>query len=123
MKQIPLSKGLYALVSDEDFEKVNQYKWYASLESRGTKYYAIRRVTIDGKRVKIRMHRFIMGLPIGLYDERVVNHINDCPLDNRRENLEIVTEEENRNLSKGFRGSKSYKKGKVNIFDYEKSSV
>jgi len=32
MKTIPLSKGMVALVSDEDFERVNQFKWCASQE-------------------------------------------------------------------------------------------
>jgi hypothetical protein len=95
MKTIPLPKGKVALVSDEDYERVAAFKWCASLESRGTKWYAIRRVTVNGKAVKIRMHRFVMGLPPGGEDGRVVDHLNHDSLDNRRENLEIVTQEEN----------------------------
>lgn len=100
-KKIKLTQGRYALVSDEDFERVSALKWCASLESRGTKTYAIR----WEKRTKIRMHRFILGLPPGKFDpeERVVDHINHDPLDNRRENLEIVTQEENMNRSAGWR--------------------
>ncbi len=42
MKQIRLTKGLFALVSPEDYDRLSQYKWTASHESRGTKWYAIR---------------------------------------------------------------------------------
>lgn len=104
MKQIKLTKGLFALVSDEDFERVNQFKWTASLESRGTKYYAIRRITADGKRVKIRMHRFIMGLPPRMdASELVVDHVNDNGLDNRRENLQAITQTQNMDKVKTWR--------------------
>ena len=109
-RKIPLSKGMCALVSPEDFELVRQFKWYASRESRGTKYYAIRKITENGRRLKIRMHRFVLGLPPGLTDpeSRVVDHLNDDGLDNRRENLEIITQEENMNRAPGWK-----KKGQV----------
>lgn len=92
-KKIPLTKGKFALISEEDFERVNQFKWCASQESKnGLKWYAIRRVQTNGKSVKIRMHRLIMGLGTGLEDPRIVHHKNDDGLDNRRENLEILND-------------------------------
>lgn len=99
MKRVKLTKKKYALVSDEDFERVNAFKWYASHESRGTKWYAVRRQ--NGK--KIRMHRFILGLQTGKEDPRVVDHVNHNSLDNRRENLEIVTQKENMQRSPGWK--------------------
>lgn len=113
MREIPLTQGMVALVSDEDYEKVSQYKWHASLESRGTKWYACRRETIDGKRVKIRMHRFVMGLPPGKDDPRVVDHINHNSLDNRRENLEVITQEENMQRSPGWKGGRTWNESKL----------
>lgn len=107
MKEIMLSQGKVALVDDEDFERVNAFKWYASKESRGTKFYAIRKVRfqVGGKQFKIRMHRFIMGLETGFDDARVVDHLQGVcklghvhtgdPLDNRKCGLEIITQEEN----------------------------
>lgn len=105
MKQIPLTQGKFALVDDEDFDRVNQFKWTASLESRGKKWYAIRQITQGGRPYKIRMHRFILGLPIGLLDpsHRVVDHLNHDSLDNRKSNLEIITQEENMLRSPGWK--------------------
>lgn len=42
---------------------------------------------------RIYLHRLIMGLHHG--DPLVVDHLNNNPLDNRRENLEVVTKQEN----------------------------
>jgi hypothetical protein len=101
MRQIRLSKGLYTLVDDEDYAWLTQWTWYASHESRGTKWYAIRR---EG-RVKIRMHRAIVerrGLIIP--DGHVVDHVNHNSLDNRfSSNLEIVSQTENMRRSPGWK--------------------
>jgi len=108
MKEIPLSQGLVALVDDEDFERVNQFKWCASKESRGTKFYAIRWQRINGKQTKIRMHRFILGLPPGKECKHyqsglVVDHVNGNSLDNRKRNLELIDWCDNTYRSDGFR--------------------
>lgn len=93
-REIPLTKGLVALVSAEDFDRVNAFKWCASQESAGgAKWYAVRFVTINGRQRKIRMHRFIVGLDHR--HRRVVDHLNSNGLDNRRENLEVVTQKQN----------------------------
>ena len=102
MMKIPLSQGLFAIVSDEDYVRVSQYKWTASNESRGRKkWYAVRYLPwADGKRKKIRMSRFVMDLADG--DLRVVDHIDGDGLDNRRENLEVVYQDENMRRAKGW---------------------
>jgi surfactin synthase thioesterase subunit len=53
MKQIHLTQGKFALVDDEDFDWLNQWKWHYD------KGYADR--TVDGKH--IYMHRAIMNTP------------------------------------------------------------
>lgn len=107
MKEITLSQGKVAIVDDEDFERVNEFKWTASKESRGTKFYAIRWTTFrrGGRRFKLRMHRFVMGLETGFDDPRIVDHLQGVcslghvhtgdSLDNRKCGLEIITQEEN----------------------------
>lgn len=85
MRQISLSQGKFALVDDEDFDRVSQYKWYFN------DGYAMRYE--KGKR--IRMHRFILDAPDGVE----VDHRNRNKLDQRRENLRLCTGIENkRNL-------------------------
>lgn len=102
MREITLSKGKVAIVDDEDFERVSQFNWYASQESRnGLKCYAVRRALKGepdyrpGRKTKIRLHRWILGLPALPTDGMVVDHKNGNSLDCRRENLEIVTQQEN----------------------------
>jgi hypothetical protein len=89
MKIIPLSQGLTALVSDEDFEFLSQWKWYAAKTGSGNIY--ARRVDHRKKNKVIFMHRVITNAPGGL----VVDHINHNTLDNRRENLRVCTNYEN----------------------------
>jgi len=42
MIRIRLTKNKYTLVNDEDFEKVNQFKWYADYQHGY--WYAIRNI-------------------------------------------------------------------------------
>lgn len=102
MKKIPLSQGKFALVSDEDFDLFGQLRWCASRESRGTKWYAIRWVKVDGKQTKIRLHCEIMGRAPKPTDGLVVHHKDDDGLNCQRENLEVITQSENMRLSRGW---------------------
>ncbi|HUW12761.1 MAG TPA: helix-turn-helix transcriptional regulator [Anaerolineae bacterium] len=89
-KTIPLSQGKVALVSDEDHEWLNQWKWSA-LEGRTT-WYAVRHdYSIDPPDF-LYMHRVIVRpLP-----SLTVNHLNDDGLDNQRGNLQVLTIREHR---------------------------
>jgi hypothetical protein len=93
MKRIKLTKDKYAIVSDEDYESLNKYKWYATDCRIGDreKWYAARKKKIDGTYKTVYMHREITNCPQGL----VVDHLNANGLDNQRTNLENVTQEEN----------------------------
>lgn len=109
MRRIPLTKGLFALVSEVDYARVNQFKWCASLESRNTKWYAVRKE--KGK--KIRMHHFVLGvsretLPHG----HVVDHHDHNGLNNTRENLSIITQRENMLKSPGWKRCAKLQKDK-----------
>lgn len=101
MKQIPLTQGLFAIVDDEDFERLNTYKWHVS--SRGNISYAARKVMDKN----IYMHREVLGSP----NNMVVDHIDGNGLNNSRLNLRSCTQSENIKNSKlsksnsvGFKG-------------------
>ncbi len=109
MRKIKLTQNKYALVDNEDFHSLNQYKWYASKE--GHTFYATR-VTKNPKGSKVRqarvkMHRVIMKTPVGMETD----HIDKNGLNNQRSNLRICTKAENRrnqtiykNNTSGFKG-------------------
>jgi len=63
VKTIPLSQGYVALVDDEDYERVNQFNWYATVEHRAV--YARRNVRYNGKQSTEKLHRFVLGLKPG----------------------------------------------------------
>src|ERR1700682_4865979 len=61
LKTIPLTKGKVALVDDEDYERVSQFKWCAS-QSRH-QWYALRRLKGTGQPGrKQKLHQFILGV-------------------------------------------------------------
>lgn len=82
MKKILLTQGKYALVDDDDFEYLSQWRWFYKSG------YAVRtqhvRLGINKYASNcVRMHRLINGTPVGF----VTDHINRNKLDNRRVNL------------------------------------
>jgi hypothetical protein len=96
MKEIKLSlagknKGSYvALVDDEDFEYLNQFRWHV-VEGRKD-FRVARNVSIEGNLQKrIYMARFIMNPD----NKLVVDHIDHNPLNNQRNNLRVCTRNQN----------------------------
>lgn len=81
------------LIDAEDSELVSTYNtWFIS--KRGDVYS---QQWNKGKATTYKLHRVIMTPP----ENRVVDHINGNPLDNRRSNLRICTSAENsRNLKR-----------------------
>ena len=109
MKKIPLTRGRFALVDDEDFEELNKYKWCMS-----AKGYAVRTsYTNDGKAL-VRMHQAIMGIKAG----HEIDHIFGNTLDNRKSQLRFVTPSQNCMNRKIRHTSKSGLKG----IDWNKNS-
>jgi hypothetical protein len=92
-REIQLSQGRVALVDDEDYEWLNQWKWHMS--STG---YARRNTTkLDTLlgTAKIAMHRVILNAPEG----SMVDHIDCNKLNNQRSNLRLCTvAQNNRNI-------------------------
>lgn len=87
MREIPLTQGYCALVDDEDYERINAFKWYAvkRLWKCSIGVYAIRNSTRpDGSRSTIRMHQEISGC-------KNPDHIYRNGLNNQRANLRPAT--------------------------------
>jgi len=91
MKEIPLTQGKVALVDDEDYESLSQFKWYAG-KQRHT-FYAERKNCEKGKRKRMIMHRVIMKDK--LKENFFVDHIDHNGLNNQKSNLRVVTHREN----------------------------
>lgn len=70
----------------EDYDKIKDYCWYFD-----NRYLKSRDIKNKNSNKKIRMHRLITNCP----DNLEPNHKNFNTLDNRKENLEIVTHKEN----------------------------
>ena len=105
MRLIQLTKGQYAQIDDEDFERVNAFKWHASAQGRtGDRYYACRFKYVKGKKVKVWLHRFVMGLPDSIegYDPLVVDHDDGDGLNCQKENLSAVPWSKNLEFVNGF---------------------
>ena len=105
MKRIPLTQGKFAIVDDEDFEYLSQFKWCAS--KNGNRYYAKRSIWENGRRFLLPMQNAIMGVPHGV----IVDHIDQNGLNNTRHNLRVCTRAENnynkgkqKNNTSGFKG-------------------
>ena len=99
-KKIKLSKGKVTIVDDEDYEYLNQWKWYYA------QGYAVR--TINTKPTsRVIMHRALMECP----KNKEVDHINSDKLDNRRSNLRICFPYQNRRNRTKSKGMSSKYKG------------
>jgi hypothetical protein len=117
-KEIPLTQGKVAIVDDEDFDRLSQFKW--SAWRTGSTWRAVRRlesgVSSKGNRMskfQIMYHDIVGKAREGM----VVDHINHNALDNRRENLRFAERGQN-NMNRrgtnpfGVKGVYKHKRGK-----------
>lgn len=89
MREIPLTRGLSAVVDDEDYAELSKHNWCAIVNEYGYAY-AVRFTRVPSRRL-IRMHRALTDAPKGL----VVDHVNGDTLDNRRSNLRVCSQRDN----------------------------
>jgi len=133
MKFIQCSKNVKAMVDDDVYEYLNQYKWFAKLNCKA--WICWRNTTmINGvQRNHIYMHREIMSIN----DRKIqVGHIIHYDkslriINNMKSNLRIVTNQQNQmnqrkqsNCSSKFKGvtwDKIYKKWQARIMINRKS--
>lgn len=86
-KLIPLfgkhGEGKFAIVDDEDYEFLSQYKWFAFYPGRGNHVYA--RAIVNKK--DFLMHKLLIKSPEGM----VIDHIDGNSLNNQRKNLRVCS--------------------------------
>jgi len=100
MREIPLTQGKVALVDDEDYEWLSQFKWYANSWKTRT-WYAVR----HHNRKLIGMHRMILNPQNGEHSD----HIDGNGLNNQRANLRLCDCAQNQHNSGGRGGSSRFK--------------
>jgi hypothetical protein len=102
-----LGQGKYAIVDPEDYQQLNQYRWYP-FKGRNTLYaYRFDKWVKGRKRKSYSMHRQIMQLHND--NDMVCDHINGNGLDNRKANLRQATYAQN-----------SWNRGKNRVATYSK---
>lgn len=82
----------WVIVDEEDYEWASRHRWHLHPDGYAARCQFVWR---DGRKStkSFMMHRELLGLEHG--DRRVSDHINRNRLDNRRENLRIVTRTQN----------------------------
>lgn len=100
MRSIPLSRGKHAIVDDDDYDRVMQYRWHCRRDGYAGTHLGIRRSSA-------LLHRFILGIT----DPAIqVDHIDLDKLNCRKSNLRVATHQQNqRNREKYHRNTTGYK--------------
>lgn len=92
MKHIELTKGEFALVDNEDYEYLNQFRW--GVQNNKKRKYAYRKIydSSTKKSHTIYMHRELNSLT----DNKIhVDHIDGDGLNNQRSNLRLCSNAQN----------------------------
>lgn len=110
IRSISLSRGLAAIVDEDDYVRLAGYRWYAHLSGRN--FYAQRHPPA-GQPGMIYMHREVLRV------NQTVDHINGDSLDNRKANLRVATKAQNavnsaiRPHSSRFRGVNWFRRNRL----------
>lgn len=98
MIEIQLTRGMVTQIDDE-FEYLNQYKWYARRDLRNShaRYYAARTIHLHSVVSVDLIHRVIMSIKLDrpLLKSEEIDHIDHDGLKNTLKNLRVVTRSQN----------------------------
>lgn len=97
-REIPLTQGKVALVDDDDYEWLMQFKWCIS---KGN--YAVTPKSRKIGRGNIPMHRMILNAP----PHMEVDHRDCNTLNNQRDNIRLATHAQNQCNIKPYRKDKT----------------
>lgn len=110
--ELLLGCGNVTLISEIDAAKVVVCNWHSSTNGRCDSRYVKGRPQKHGQ--LWRLHRFVLGLE----DKSLqVDHINKNTLDNRRDNLRVVTQVEN--MANAAKGGPRSKMKRLSESDFE----
>lgn len=102
-REVPISRGMVAVVDEQDYELVSGEMPWVALRGKNGNWYAYHSRRRGAERAL--MHRLIVGALPGEY----VDHRNGDGLDNRRENLRRCTNAQNMWNVRCGRGKSPYK--------------
>lgn len=80
---------IYSVIDKEDFVKIKDYTWHYT-----SNHYLSHNVTVDEKQKVLYLHNMVMnrlGFP-GKGAKESIDHISRNGLDNRKENLRLITQ-------------------------------
>lgn len=102
MKRIKLTQGFFAIVDDEDFERVAEHKWY-TVRGKYTNY-AQRKIPLGNRKQKNQyLHSFILPTT------SKVDHKDHNGLNCQKENLRSATHAQNNMNRRKGEGSSLFK--------------
>jgi hypothetical protein len=101
MKEVPLSRGMVAMVDDADYDRVMTQKWCVFKVTKRTAYAGC---YLRDSQQYVSLHRFIMQPSA----EVEIDHRNRDGLDNQRHNLRECTGSQNVANRGKFRGASRY---------------
>ncbi len=107
MKEIKLTKGYVAVVDDEDYERLMDYKWHVCFQPPHDTPYARRGEGKNPNKTTISMHHHIMGIPFFV----TMDHQDRNGLNNQKVNLRVCTASQNQMNAKLRKDSSSGYKG------------
>jgi hypothetical protein len=89
------------LIDKDDYDKVKKYRWNINKcwnkNTNLTPHFYAGCIDRENNNSSLLIHRYIMSAPRNM----VVDHINGNTLDNRKSNLRVVTQSQNRQNYKG----------------------
>jgi hypothetical protein len=121
-KEIQLTRGKVAIVDDEDYEWLNQWKWcYASSSNKiGYAGRSIKEIPNIRKAQTILMHSVIFKKHNENIDNKyVIDHIDGDTLNNQKCNLRLATRQQNQFNQRKTSNKKSSKYKGVSWFQRE----
>jgi len=89
MKQIDVGQGFFALIDDEDFDRVRAVKWWLVRDPNN--FYAKRNLKVGTKWTTQTLHSFVLRVARGSR----IDHKDHNGLNNQKNNLRPATQRQN----------------------------